>query len=82
MKVAGIAEMPVNEGLHMHFADSYEPTGPFGAKGIGEAAMNPVAAAYANAITNAIGVRFYELPITPEKILRGLDRQIVEGGER
>jgi len=77
MKVAGIAEMPDNKGLHMHFADSYEPTGPFGAKGIGEAAMNPVAAAYANAITNAIGVRFYELPITPEKILKGLDQKEV-----
>jgi len=81
MKVAGIAEMPNNAGLHMHFADSYEPTGPFGAKGIGEAAMNPVAAAYANAITNAVGVRFYELPITPEKVLSAIDRQTKEGGE-
>jgi CO/xanthine dehydrogenase Mo-binding subunit len=35
-----------------------------------------VAAAYANAIHNALGIRFYELPITPEKILRAL-----KGGE-
>lgn len=79
MKVAGIAEMPNNAGLHMHFADTYEPTGPFGAKGIGEAAMNPVAAAYANAITNAIGVRFFELPITPERILAELAKDAKEG---
>jgi hypothetical protein len=47
-----------------------------GAKGIGEAATNPVAAAYANAIYNATSLRFYELPITPERILRAL-----RGGE-
>jgi xanthine dehydrogenase molybdenum-binding subunit len=71
-KTAAIGESPYVADLHTHFADTYEPTGPFGAKGIGEAAMNPVAAAYANAIHNATGVRFYELPITPEKILRAL----------
>ena len=57
------------------FADTYEPTGPFGAKGIGEGAMNPVAGAIANAIYNAIGVRFYELPITPSKILKALEEK-------
>ena len=71
-KVPGISESPLLDDLTTHFADTYEPSGPFGAKGIGEAAMNPVAAAYANAICNAIGVRFYELPITPEKILARL----------
>jgi len=71
-KVAGIGEGPHNDDFSVHFANTYEPSGPFGAKGIGEAATNPVAAAYANAIYNAIGVRFYELPITPEKILRAL----------
>ncbi|MEA3339109.1 MAG: molybdopterin cofactor-binding domain-containing protein, partial [Chloroflexota bacterium] len=69
-KVAGIGESPYNDDFKVHFADTYEPSGPFGAKGIGEAATNPVAAAYANAIYNAIGVRFYELPITPEKIVK------------
>ena len=57
-----------------YFAETYEPTGPFGAKGIGEAAMNPVAAAYANAIANAIGIRFTGLPMTPEKIVAALDQ--------
>ncbi len=73
MKAGGIGETPFTEAIHVHFAQSYEPTGPFGAKGIGEAAMNPVAAAYANAITNAIGIRFYELPITPERIVEALE---------
>ncbi len=72
VKIPGVSESPLLENLVTHFAHTYEPTGPLGAKGIGEAASNPVAAAYANAITNAIGVRFYELPITPEKVLRAL----------
>ncbi len=71
-KTAAIGETPYNDNLIIHFANTYEPSGPSGAKGIGEAATNPVAAAYANAIYNAIGVRFYELPITPEKILAAL----------
>jgi xanthine dehydrogenase molybdenum-binding subunit len=71
-KTAAIGESPYVKDLSIHFADTYEPTGPHGAKGIGEAATNPVAAAYANAIYNALGIRFYELPITPEKILRAL----------
>ncbi len=71
-KTPGVSESPPTDGLSTYFADTYEPSGPFGAKGIGEAATNPVAAAYANAIHNATGVRFYELPITPEKILAAL----------
>jgi len=70
---AAFDESPHVDNLQTFFADTYEPTGPFGAKGIGEAAMNPVAAAYANAIADAIGVRFYELPITPERILDALE---------
>jgi CO/xanthine dehydrogenase Mo-binding subunit len=49
-----------------------EESGPFGAKGIGEVTVPPTAPAIANAICNAIGVRFYKLPITPEKILAAL----------
>ena len=81
-KIAAFNESPLIENLQCFFTDTYEPTGPFGAKGIGEAAMNPVAAAYANAIANAIGVRFFELPITPERILEKLDKQSEKGGER
>jgi CO/xanthine dehydrogenase Mo-binding subunit len=71
-KMPAVSESPYVAGLATHFADTYEPSGPWGAKGLGEAATNPVAAAYANALYNALGVRFYELPITPEKILAAL----------
>ncbi|MCC6190893.1 MAG: xanthine dehydrogenase family protein [Anaerolineales bacterium] len=71
-KTPGIMESPHLEGLSIHFADTNEPTGPHGAKGMGEAALNPVPAAYANAIYNAIGIRFYQLPITSEKLLAAL----------
>ena len=76
-KTPAISESPYLEHLSVYFASTYEPSGPFGAKGIGEAATNPVAAAYANAIYNAIGIRFYELPITPERILSAL-REVEE----
>jgi len=48
--------------------------GPYGAKGLGEPALAPTAAAIANAIYAAVGVRIKDLPITPEKILEGLKR--------
>jgi xanthine dehydrogenase molybdenum-binding subunit len=74
MKTLGISESPRLEGLIAYFARTHEPSGPFGAKGVGEAATNSVAAAYANALYNALGIRFYELPVTPEKILASLDK--------
>jgi xanthine dehydrogenase molybdenum-binding subunit len=49
-----------------------DPAGPFGAKGIGESATIPTAAAIANAFYDATGVRIRELPLTPEKVLRVL----------
>ncbi|MEM4187673.1 MAG: molybdopterin cofactor-binding domain-containing protein [Candidatus Hadarchaeum sp.] len=52
--------------------ESLEPTGPFAAKGVGEPALVPVAPAIANAIYQAIGVRIKDLPITHDKVLRGL----------
>ena len=79
-KTPAISEMPPVADLMVHFADTYEPTGPWGAKGIGEAAMNPVAAAYANAVHSAIGIRFRELPMTPEKILAALETGEQRGG--
>ncbi len=54
------------------FIETEDPHGPFGAKGVGEPGMVAIAPALANAIYNAVGVRIRELPITPEKILRGL----------
>jgi len=48
--------------------ESIDAEGPFGAKGLGESGVIPVAAAVRNAIKDAIGVRFYELPLTPERV--------------
>ena len=58
--------------LHVEFEHSYEPTGPFGAKSIGEIVINTPAPAIAHAIYRATGVWHSELPITPEKIAMSL----------
>jgi CO/xanthine dehydrogenase Mo-binding subunit len=50
-----------------------DPTGPFGAKGIGEPSLLPTAPAIVNAIQDAVGVRIRDLPVTPEKILKALN---------
>ena len=68
-RIPSMRDMPP---LKHAFADSYEPTGPFGAKGLGELNMDPTAAVINNAIFDAVGVRVKTLPITPEKILHAL----------
>ncbi len=52
--------------------ESRSGLGPFGAKAIGEPALTPVAPSIANAVADAIGVRVFGLPITPEKIVNAL----------
>jgi CO/xanthine dehydrogenase Mo-binding subunit len=52
--------------------ESRSGVGPFGAKGIGEPALTPVAPAIANAVADAIGTRIHDLPITPEKVVDAL----------
>ena len=54
--------------IRVEFESSYEKAGPFGAKSIGEVVINTPLPAVSDAIFNATGTRFYELPITPEKI--------------
>ena len=58
--------------IRVEFESSYEPTGPFGAKSIGELVINTPAPAIANAVYNATGLYFRELPIKPEEIALGL----------
>jgi CO/xanthine dehydrogenase Mo-binding subunit len=58
--------------LNISFVETNDPAGPHGAKGIGESPLIPVAAAIANAIHNATGVRMTELPLTPERVLMKL----------
>jgi len=52
--------------------EEFEPTGPYGAKGVGEPALVATSPTIGNAIYDAIGVRIHDLPLTPDKILRAL----------
>lgn len=54
--------------IRVVFEESYEPTGPFGAKSIGEVVTNTPAPAIVHAVYNAVGVKVTDLPITPEKL--------------
>lgn len=58
--------------LRVEFENSYEETGPYGAKSIGEIVINTPSPALAHAVYNATGVFVNELPITPEKIVMGM----------
>lgn len=58
--------------IRVDFESSYEKTGPFGAKSIGEVVINTPSPAIADAVYNATGLRFRTLPITSEKIFMGL----------
>jgi len=56
----------------VQFIETVDEAGPFGAKGLGEAGIIPVAAAVANAVKDAVGVRLTELPMTPERVFRAV----------
>ncbi|MBT2326361.1 molybdopterin-dependent oxidoreductase [Variovorax paradoxus] len=69
--------MPSPDALPMlrsGIVESNDPNGPYGAKGASETAILPGAAAIANAVFDAVGVRITDLPITPEKVLAALRR--------
>jgi len=61
--------------------ETIDPEGPFGAKGVCEGYQVPAAPAIANAIYHAIGIRIKEIPLNPEEILKGLERQKRKGSE-
>jgi 4-hydroxybenzoyl-CoA reductase alpha subunit len=61
--------------IKTYFIESLDEHGPFGAKGVGEPAMIPSAAAIANAIYDAVGIWVTELPITPEKVLKAINEK-------
>jgi CO/xanthine dehydrogenase Mo-binding subunit len=71
----GLMELPEVECVVLEYPSV---NGPYGVKGLGEMTANSPIPAIANAITNAIGVRITELPITPEKILRALEEKAAE----
>ncbi len=60
--------------IDLKFVETVDEFGPFGAKGAGEPGLVPTAPAIANAVYDAVGVRIYDLPITPEKVLAALDQ--------
>ena len=68
-RIPTYADIPRTEVIVVETSDS---VGPMGAKGIAESNVNPVAPALANALQDATGVRFRELPLTPERIYRRL----------
>ncbi|MBC8192394.1 MAG: molybdopterin-dependent oxidoreductase [Candidatus Marinimicrobia bacterium] len=59
--------------LVVRFAESHEPTGPYGAKAVAEIPINAPAPAVANAVYSAVGVRVKHLPISPQQILEEMD---------
>ncbi len=65
--------------MDFHFVETMDGEGPQGAKGVGEAPAICMAAATANAIFNATGVRIRTLPFTPEKVYRALHAAGVAG---
>ena len=70
MPVAG--DMPEIDTI---IVTSTDDSGPFGAKGVGECGMVPAAPAIAAAVEDATGIRFEEFPLTPGRVLAGLNRK-------
>jgi CO/xanthine dehydrogenase Mo-binding subunit len=66
-RIPAFADIPRTD---IFFADTHDAIGPLGAKGMGECPINPVSPALANAIEDATGVRFRDLPFTPDRIYR------------
>jgi putative selenate reductase molybdopterin-binding subunit len=75
-RIPAFADVPRSE---VYFADTYDKVGPLGAKAQGECAINAVAPAIANAVANATGVRFPDLPLTPDRIFDKLTPPATRG---
>ena len=68
-----LANAPEMPPMRIVLVEDGEPTGPFGAKAVGEISTVPVAAAVVNAVNNALGRELTDLPLLPERILAALD---------
>jgi len=75
-KIIGAKDMPK---IDVHFIENYQARSSTDAGGIGEPAKIPTAAAVANAVYNAIGIRMFELPLTPARVLSALGK-VKQGG--
>ncbi|MFC9343076.1 molybdopterin-dependent oxidoreductase [Streptomyces sp. NPDC057020] len=70
------ADVPRTE---VHFTETSDAIGPLGAKSMSESPFNPVGPAFANALRDATGIRFTELPVTRDRVWLALDRQARSG---
>lgn len=68
-------EIPLRKKVKALFSPDPLPEGPWGAKGVGEGTMIPVAPAIANAVYNAVGIRIKDLPLSAERVLRLIQEQ-------
>jgi hypothetical protein len=75
-KIPGVSESPRLDGIATHFADTYEPSGPFGAKGLGELPFNGPAPAIVNALRH-LGLDVREIPVLPEHVMEAAERSAV-----
>jgi len=71
-RVCSAMEVPSGMNMASFIVEAPHREGPFGAKGMGEAAMNATAPAIANAIYHATGARVTNIPMTPESVLRAI----------
>lgn len=75
-KVPGAPDLPME--IHPIIVENPEPSGPFGAKGVGEPPLIGVAPAIANALAHAVDIRLRRIPMTPERVLDALDQAAQE----
>ena len=66
--------------IRVEFLESFEPSGPYGAKSMGEVTFHTAAPAIREALLHATGCQLNTLPITPEKVLAALEEQKEKGG--
>lgn len=81
-RIPGGGDMPQTV---VEFVDAHEPNGPYGAKSLAEAAINPVAAAIANAVYDATGIKCHDMPLSPERLwhlIAGSDAAARESSDR
>jgi CO/xanthine dehydrogenase Mo-binding subunit len=76
-RIPTYADVPRTE---VHLVETHDSVGPMKAKGIAESNVNPVAPALANALQDATGVRYRDLPFTPERIYARLDSATLTAG--
>ncbi|MBM4261481.1 MAG: xanthine dehydrogenase family protein molybdopterin-binding subunit [Deltaproteobacteria bacterium] len=75
-RIPSFANLP--KDFETILVESHNGPGPFGSKGTGEGGLLPVAAAIGNAVYHATGLRMHNLPLTPEKVWRGLQARKAE----